>query len=119
VSLVVLARVRSPLNVVPTDLNLGGVGTDSVKESHFEVQNFSEEIWQGIEVHSSGKWMSASVTPIHVERKLVPEGQPRQVWRVIVQSSRDGLRAGPHRGSLSPLGQWGQRTNLDARLRCG
>ncbi|HUY93551.1 MAG TPA: DUF1573 domain-containing protein [Pirellulales bacterium] len=77
VFLVVRARVRTAMTVVPSEVRLSADG----RVQRLEVQNFSSDDWRGIEATSDAPCVSVRVDPAPVSH---PGEKPRQVWRLAV-----------------------------------
>ena len=58
VSLVVTARVRSPLTLQPDSINLGVLSKGHTTEKSVQVENYSEKHWSGIEVVDLPNWLT-------------------------------------------------------------
>jgi hypothetical protein len=84
VRLTLKARVRSPVSLQPPELTLGEVGKRSPIERTVHVSNFSSADWKSLTVQSSAQWLTAELEPIPTGDHDTTEGQPRQVWRMVV-----------------------------------
>lgn len=81
-TLQVTANVRPPLTIVPSSLRLS-VHPGGRRQGQFEVQNFSESVWDGISIQPSLNWITAEILPLPApapaENSLL-----KQRWRVAL-----------------------------------
>lgn len=103
IELLISAKVRAALTVLPEKLVFRQLGRGQVQTADIEIQNFSERDWTGIEITSSEDSLTASWVPTGTSD--LP-GKPRQSWRGAVRIEASMLKAGRHEMSLfvRPLG---------------
>lgn len=100
VSLVVRAKVRAPLTLIPNELSFGQVAAGSTPESQFEVHNFGSELWSGIEVETDETWLDADAVSVPVADRSGAELRPSQVWRITVRALPQSLASGKYGATL-------------------
>ncbi|XZE18155.1 DUF1573 domain-containing protein [Pirellulaceae bacterium SH449] len=95
--LLVKARVRKKLNVSSVDLGVHSVGTGERRPVFFDVENFSKESWDGINIESDCRWFSGTATQADLAYQ---EDGPVQRWRVTCQIDAADVEHGDHRGRV-------------------
>lgn len=93
VVLVVLAKVRESLTCVPAKLELTNLGKGQLRQTNFEVHNFSDHDWESITLTPSASWLTVSSTPLAVADNAE---SPRQAWRITVTANAEAMSSGSH-----------------------
>jgi hypothetical protein len=101
VTLMVHAQVREPMTCIPGEL-IVHCAPQTVRESVFEVYNYSDVDWTGIMLTPSAPWLTADASQLRVETKR-GEGQPhfRQGWRIAVAVNSDVIPVGSHSETIA------------------
>ena len=100
--LLVTAQVRRPLSIKKRNLHFAGLPIGMAKTQEIEVENYSNDAWDCLNVEHNQKWVTTKVESIGTLNGI-------QTWRVIVTANAEQLSAGNHattlRVSAVPLSQ--------------
>lgn len=89
----VSATVREPLSALPTELHLPPTGAGREVEGDFQVHNYSDDDWEGIDVVSVPDWLQVKIEPIPAKLPTI-----RQSWQVIVTAVTHDMSLSGHSG---------------------
>jgi hypothetical protein len=91
------SRVREPMTFQPQSLSWTRVGENQTKKDHFEIQNFSDQKWDKLEIAEKPNWLT-------VEYKTIQPSQTdsamKQLWLADVHVETQGMTSGEHRGEI-------------------
>ena len=105
-TLVVTSRVREPMTVKPGTLAWTRVGENQVRKDCFEVQNYSSENWESLNVISYPGWLAyeiQSVDPPESDSSL------RQLYLVSLNVDAKDLSPREYRDSIELEARCGER----------
>ncbi|GHT45335.1 hypothetical protein FACS189454_04640 [Planctomycetales bacterium] len=112
--LYVKSRVREPMTLKPKSLSWAKVGENQAKRDSFEIQNYSGEDWETIEVVEKPEWLK-------FECKKVPPPQTepmmKQLWLAEVRVDAAGMKPGGYRGEIRLAGGNGVVSRLPVTLQ--
>lgn len=100
VVLKVRARVREALAAVPDSVVLRASSSSRSPEGSLTLRNYTNTLWDSVEVESSAAWLSAELYPLPAPASPSSAHAAQQLWRAVLRAESQSLTAGDHAATL-------------------
>lgn len=98
--LTIKAKIRKPLSVSVSDLQIRTSGEAQTGAGSFEVFNYTATRWPSVRVKSSVEWLAVEAARIESAPGKLTNGEPLEVWRVSIVVAMAGGNYGRQRGDV-------------------